>query len=415
MGIKDWFKKREETEVKVNDVLLEALINGETITREQAMTIPTVSGAVSFLTDAVAMIPVKLYRETDGQVEELKDDPRVALLNDDTKDTLDGFQFKKAMVEDYLMGKGGYAYIKKRRNEFVTVYYVEEKNVSIMKNSDPIFKSYDIMVGANKYKPFEFIKILRNTKDGASGTSLTSEVSKALETAYQTILYQLSAVKTGGNKKGFLKAERRLAQEEIDLLKEAWRKLYANNSENVVVLNNGLDFKESSNSSVEMQINESKKTLQDEINSIFHIEEDYAITFKKAISPILTAFETALNRDFLLEKEKSTYYWAFDTREITKQSPKERYEAYKLAAECGFMTKNEMRYQENMSAIDGFDVVDVGLGSVLYDINSKTYYTPNTNKEVSFDTLVPEKSDNSTGSETAEENEDNEVKGGETK
>ena len=88
-----------------------------------------------------------------------------------------------------------------------------------------------------------------------------------------------------------------------------------------------------------MQINESKKTLQDEINSIFHIEEDYAITFKKAISPILTAFETALNRDFLLEKEKSTYYWAFDTREITKQSPKERYEAYKLAAECGFMTK----------------------------------------------------------------------------
>ena len=77
--------------------------------------------------------------------------------------------------------------------------------------------------------------------------------------------------------------------------------------------------------------------------------------------------------------------------------------------------KNEMRYQENMSAIDGFDVVDVGLGSVLYDINSKTYYTPNTNKEVSFDTLASDKSDNSTGSETAEENEDNEVKGGETK
>lgn len=412
MGIKDWFKKREETEVKLDDVLLEALINGETITREQAMTIPTVSGAVNFVTDAVAMIPIKLYRDIGGVVEEVKDDPRVALLNDDTKDTLDGFQFKKAMVEDYLMGKGGYAYIKKRRNEFVSVYYVEDKNVSIMKNSDPIFKSYDIMVGANRYKPFEFIKLLRNTKDGASGTSVTSEVSKALETAYQTLLYQLSSVKTGGNKKGFLKAERRLAQEEIDLLKEAWRKLYANNSENVVVLNNGLDFKESSNSSVELQINESKKTLQSEVNDIFHIEEDYNMTFKKAVSPILTAFETALNRDFLLEKEKSSYYWSFDTREITKQSAKERYEAYKLASECGFMTKNEMRYQENMSAIDGFDVVDVGLGSVLYDINTKTYYTPNTNKEVSFDTLVPEDDENAVNNEKTEFKEDDEVKGG---
>ena len=415
MGIKDWFKKREETEVKLDDVLLEALINGETITREQAMTIPTVSGAVNFVTDAVAMIPVKLYRDIGGVVEEVKDDPRVALLNDDTKDTLDGFQFKKAMVEDYLMGKGGYAYIKKRRNEFVSVYYVEDKNVSIMKNFDPIFKSYDIMVGANRYKPFEFIKLLRNTKDGASGTSVTSEVSKALETAYQTLLYQLSSVKTGGNKKGFLKAERRLAQEEIDLLKEAWRKLYANNSENVVVLNNGLDFKESSNSSVELQINESKKTLQSEVNDIFHIEEDYNMTFKKAVAPILTAFETALNRDFLLEKEKNSYYWSFDTREITKQSAKERYEAYKLASECGFMTKNEMRYQENMSAIDGFDVVDVGLGSVLYDINTKTYYTPNTNKEVSFDTLAPEDDENAVNNEKTEFKEDDEVKGGEGK
>nr|DAH84319.1 MAG TPA: portal protein [Caudoviricetes sp.] len=404
MGIRSWFKKREETEVKLDDVLLQALLNGETITREQAMTIPTVSGAVNFITDAVAMIPLKLYRDVNGVVEEIKNDPRLALLNDDTKDTLDGFQFKKAMVEDYLMGKGGYAYIQKRRNEFVAVYYVEDKNVSIMKNSDPIFKNYDLMVGANRYKPFEFIKLLRNTKDGSSGTSVTSEVSKALETAYQTLIYQLSSVKTGGNKKGFLKAERRLAQEEIDLLKEAWRKLYANDSENVVVLNNGLDFKESSNSSVELQINESKKTLQDEINNIFHIEEDYNMTYRKAIAPILSAFETALNRDFLLEKEKSTYYWAFDTREITKQSPKERYEAYKLASECGFMTKNEMRYQENMNAIDGFDVVDVGLGSVLYDINTKTYYTPNTNKEVSFDTLVQD-------SEETEESED--LKGGE--
>ena len=97
------------------------------------------------------------------------------------------------------------------------------------------------------------IKLLRNTKDGASGKGLTEEISKALETAYSTLVYQLGLVQTGGNKKGFLQAERRLGQEEVDKLKEAWKRLYANNTESVMVLNYGIKFQETSNSSVEMQ------------------------------------------------------------------------------------------------------------------------------------------------------------------
>ena len=62
-------------------------------------------------------MPVKLYKVRDGKVEELEKDSRVKLLNGDTGDTLDAFQMKKAMVEDYLLGKGGYCYIQKKRNE----------------------------------------------------------------------------------------------------------------------------------------------------------------------------------------------------------------------------------------------------------------------------------------------------------
>ena len=282
----------------VSDVLLEALLNGETITREKALTLPAVSGAVDFITNAIASMPVKLYKLKDGKVEELDKDTRVKLLNGDTGDTLDAFQLKKAMVADYLLGKGGYCYIKRSRNEVTGLYYVEDMFVTIMKNFKPIYKDYEILVEGKAYKPYEFIKLLRNTKDGASGVGLTVEVSKALETAYQTLLYQLGLVRSGGNKKGFLKAQRKLAQEEIDVLKAAWKRMYANNSENVVVLNNGLEFQEASSSSTEMQLNESKRTLQDEINSLFHIYGDFELTFKLAIYPIIKAFETALNRHF---------------------------------------------------------------------------------------------------------------------
>lgn len=393
MGLFDRFRKREEETytpaptpspnetvmTPANDVLLQAILNGDAITREQALSLPAVSGAVDFISNMIASMPVKLYKYKDGKVEEKEDDPRVKLLNGDTGDTLDGFQMKKAMVEDYLLGKGGYSYIRRNRNDVTGLFYVKDIYISAIPNFKPIFKDYYIIVEGATYSKYDFIKLLRNTKDGATGKGLTDEVGKALETAYNTLLYQLTMVKSGGNKKGFLKSDHRLGQDEINLLKQAWRNLYANNEENVVVLNKGLEFQEASNSAVEMQMNESKKTLQDEINNIFHIHpNDFYATFKEAIYPIVRAFATALNRDLLLEKEKGKMYFDFDVKEIIKANVKERMEALKLAKEIGLKTIYEMRKEENLDYIEGLDVINVGLGAVLYDTNTHTYYTPNT-------------------------------------
>ncbi len=377
------------TEPEVNDVLLNALLRGDPITREQAMTIPAVSSAVDFISGTIASMPVKLYwRKTndDGEeyIESRDDDLRVRMLNNDTNDTLDAYQMKKAMVEDYLMGHGGYAYIQRgeRSNDVGGLYYVRDDYVTVLWNADPIFKKRSLFVYDKEYQLFDFIKLLRNSKDGAQGLGLTQEVSKALETAYATLTYQLMAAKNGGNKKGFLKATKRLGQEEINVLKAAWRRLYANAGESVVVLNNGLEFQEASNSATEMQLDQNKKTLSDEINAIFHIyPNDYYRTFKEAIYPIVKAFETALNHDLLLETEKGKKFFEFDVKEILRVDIKERFEAYKLAKETGFMTLNEIRRAENLGRIEGLDVINVGLSAVLYDTNEHKYYTPNNDAE----------------------------------
>ena len=400
MGIFDKFRKRDETQAAsdnqgliVNDVLLKALLESQPITREQALTLPAVSGAVDFISNMIACMPVKLYKYKDGKVEEKKDDPRVSILNGDTGDTLNGFQLKKAMVEDYLLGKGGYAYIRRNRNEVTGLFYVKDIYVEIIPNFKPIYKDYVILVEGEQYKKYEFIKLLRNTKDGGVGIGVTEEVGKALETAFDTLLYQLNMVKSGGNKKGFIESEYKLDNETINILKAAWRNLYANNTENVVVLNKGLKFQEASNSAVEMQMNESKKTLEDEINNIFHIHpNDFYTTFKEAIYPILKSFESTLNRDMLLEKEKKNMFFAFDVKEIIKANVKERMEAYKMAKEIGLMTINEMRKEENMNYIEGLDVINVGLGAVLYDTNRNVFFTPNTGQTTDLDgnTTMPD-------------------------
>lgn len=367
-------------EDQASDLLLQALLQNEKITRDKALTLPAVSGAVDLISSSIASMPVKLYKYTKGKIEEVDNDPRTALLNGDTGDTLDGFQMKKAIVEDFLMDGGGYAYIRRQRNDVTGLYYVQSDQIFIQKNNNPVFKDYEINVGGKNYQSYEFIKLLRSTRDGASGTGLTDEVAKVLEAAYQTLLYELRRVKSGGAKKGFLQSDRKLTQESINALKSAWARMYSGDreEENVVVLNEGIQFKEASASSTELQLNESSNRLQSQINDLFHISNDFDLTFKLAVYPIVKAFETALNRDLLLEKEKRRLFFEFDVKEITRANLKERYEAYKLAKDTGFMTVNEIRQAENMNYIEGMDVINVGLGAVLYDIVKGVYYTPNT-------------------------------------
>ena len=408
MGLFDRFRKRDDTPETTTqtqtsepstqvatDVLLQALLNSETITREQALTLPAVSGAVNLISNMIASMPVKLYKYKQGKIEAVEDDTRVKLLNGDTGDTLDAWQLKNALVQDYLMDKGGYCYIRRNRNEVTGLFYVKPIFVQTIPNFKPIFKDYQILVLGEEHYKHEFIKLLRNTKDGATGIGLTEEVGKAIETAFDTLLYQLNMVKSGGNKKGFLKSQRKLGQDEINTLKRAWNNLFNNNKENVVVLNNGLEFQESSNNAVEMQMNESKKTLNDEINSLFHINpNDFYETFKQAIYPIIKAFETSLNRELLLEKEKKNYFFEFDIKEIIKANVKERYESYKIAKETGWLSFNEIRRMENLDRIEGYDVANVGLGAVLFDFNTNEYYTPNT------DTVTSPSDGKNTGAES---------------
>lgn len=371
--------KNEDEEI--GDPLLTALLRDEPITREKALMIPAISSNVDYIGNMIASIPIKLYRKKNDKVEEVKDDIRVFLLNNDTGDTLDAFQMKKAMIEDYLLGKGGYCYIKKDLNKIEGLFYVEDRKVSIYKSTDPINKNIVFRIGSKSYFNHELIKLLRNTKNGGYGIGITEELEKVIETSFSTLVYQLGLVKSGGNKKGFLKSLRKLGDAEMNALKKAWRDLYTNNKENIVILNNGLEFQESSNSSVEMQLNESKKTFQEEIDRIFHIhQDDTNLTFKEAIFTILKAFATQLNSVMLLEKEKKEYYFDFDTKEILKSNTLDRYRAQNEAIKGGWKTINEVRLEENLNTIEGMDVLNIGLGSSLYDVKTNSYYTPNTNQ-----------------------------------
>ena len=143
-----------------------------------------------------------------------------------------------------------------------------------------------------------------------------------------------------------------------------------------------------------MQLNENKETNSAEICKLFNVpesiikgtanEKDYIYGFKLAVLPVLRAIECALNRDFLLEREKNSYYWAFDTKEVTKGDIKTRYEAYKIGIEANFLQPDEVRYMEDLEPL-GFNMIKMNLGDIFFNPKTREIYTPNTGETRNID------------------------------
>jgi len=387
------FTKKEKRSIEnTTSQTLEQIILGipvSEITPQNILEIPAVSACLERITSIAASLPLKLYKENGGRTNEILTDPRVALLNDDTKDLLSGYDFKKALFRDYYIYGAGYAYINRRRNDIISLNYVENQYVSPMIGADPIFKSADFLVGGKTYKEYDFLKFVRNTKNGVTGRGIYDDNKKILEVAYKTLLFEEVLIGSGGNKKGFLKAEGRVSKETLDYIKEQFSSLYKNNAENVVVLNSGLSFQEASQTSVEMQLNDLKKANAESIYSIFGTpksiieggatEKDKELFTEQCLLPLLSAFETHSNKEFLLNVEKGSFYFAFDTKLLTRGDLLTRYQAYEIGAKSGFLQPDEIRYLEDMEPL-GLEFIKLGLQDVLYDPKTKQIYTPNTDK-----------------------------------
>ena len=163
-----------------------------------------------------------------------------------------------------------------------------------------------------------------------------------------------------------------------------------------MVLNNGIKFQESSNTSVELQLQEMKEANTKEIYKLFQIpppimeggatEEDKRRFYEGSIKSVLDAIKSQLNREMLLEKEKNDMYFDYDMSSLLKGDIKSRYETYKTALDAGFLSVDEVRRKENEQPI-GLPFVKLNLADVLYDPKSKTVYAINTDKSMSIEDL----------------------------
>lgn len=381
-------EKRDVGEADL-DTALRAALGSSTITVENACEIPAVRSCISFLSGTIAGLPVRLYKTENGKREEIVDDYRLRLLNAETGDLLDAFQLKCTLVRDYLLAGNGYVYVNWVGQTIASLNYVDPTRITAEIGTDPIFKQAVYNVNGQTYRDFQFMRVLRDTKDGVTGRGLVTESSTLLELMINSLKYENRMVRTGA-KKGFLKAKegRKLTQVVIDQLKESWKKLYGNDSEETcVVLNDGIEFQDAGSTAVDAQLNENKTTNAHEIYSVFCIcpsvieggasADDRKNTIASGVKPIVDALNVAINRSMLLESEKDTLRFEIDMDALDGTDLLARYQAYEVAVRNGWMQLDEVRYEEGMNPL-GLKFVRLGLDTVIYDPETEQIYTPNT-------------------------------------
>ena len=386
------FKRKKKIEKRAESpsvLTLEGLVAyGTKITREQALEIPTVAACVGKLADTVARLPIHLHQKVEDKVVEVKGDPRLKQLNGETGDAMNAVEMWTAALSDYFLGRGAWIYIEP---QFEGLHYVDSRSVGIISNADPIFKQFCVNINGQNYYDWQFIKLLRKTRNGWDNVPIQEESATIFSAAYNSIKLENQMNVNGGCKPGFLKSSHTLTKEAADMIRENYNSMYSNDGGSqkgkVVVLNEGIDFQAVTNTAVELQMNENKKVNSIEICKLFGFphtiidggasEEDKK-QFISVVVSIVNRIETVLDTVMLYEDEKEKgYYWSFDTRELTRGNMKERYEAYAIALEKHFLQIDEVRREEDYEPV-GFNFVTMGLGDILLNPETMEVFTPNT-------------------------------------
>lgn len=376
---------------EVSAELLYALVGAEDMNARKALEIPAFSAAVDFISNTVAMLPVKLFRDDPNTktAEEITSDRRLFLLNDEANANMGAAACRAAQIRDMLIYGSGFLYINKNGfGEIQSLYYVKKSDVSVLSNSHPIFKDFNILIGGRAFPSFNFVIMARSSTDGVTGTGAVDEHKTLLSAMYSTMKYESVIAKTGGSKKGFLQSERKLTEDAMAQLKKAWRDLYANSENNMMVLNDGVKYNPAAATSVEMQLNENKRTNSEQIAAIFGLSpevlsgncttQQYMSAVRTAVLPIVEQYQAALNKSLLTEYEKGRLYFTLDTTELLKGDTLTRYQAYEIALRNNFLQLDDVRYLEDLPPL-GFNFLKLGLSDVLFDVKTGTVYTPNTN------------------------------------
>ena len=364
--------------------------SGKTVTERSAMQMTAVYSCVRILSEAVAGLPLHLYKYTDSGGKAMAlDHPLYHLLHDEPNPEMSSFVFRETLMTHLLLWGNAYAQIiRNGKNEIVALYPLMPNKMSVdrdetgrlyytyYRGSDEAIKDKEFAV---TLQPSDVLHIPGLGFDGLVGYSPIAMAKNAIGMAIACEEYGAKFFANGAAPGGVLEHPGTI--KDPQRVRESWQSTFggSGNANKIAVLEEGMKYTPIGISPEQAQFLETRKFQINEIARIFRVPphmvgdlekssfsniEQQSLEFVKyTLDPWVIRWEQSIQRSLLSADEKSRYFVKFNLEGLLRGDYQSRMNGYAIGRLNGWMSANDIRELENLDRIPAED------GGDLYLIN----------------------------------------------
>lgn len=395
MGIfKGIFRSRDKPENKVlggsYSFLMGSSTAGKNVTERSAMQMTAVYSCVRILAEAVAGLPLHLYRhKEDNGKEKATNHTLYHLLHDEPNPEMSSFVFRETLMTHLLLWGNAYAQIiRNGKGEVIALYPLIPNRMTVNRDeSGQLYYEYsraadDLNSNSSSnviLMPRDVLHIPGLGFDGLVGYSPIAMAKNAIGMAIACEEYGAKFFANGAAPSGVLEHPGTI--KDPKKVREAWQSQFggSSNAGRVAVLEEGMKYTPISISPEQAQFLETRKFQINEIARIFRIPphmvgdlekssfsniEQQSLEFVKyTLDPWVIRWEQSLMRSLLSNDEKKQYFIKFNLEGLLRGDYESRMKGYSIGRQNGWMSANDIRELENLDRISPAD------GGDLYLVN----------------------------------------------
>ena len=363
---------------------------GKNVNERSAMQMTAVYACVRILSEAIAGLPLHMYRYKDeGGKEKATGHTLYHLLHDEPNPEMTSFVFRETLMTHLLLWGNAYAQIiRNGKGEVIALYPLMPNRMEVNRDTNGMLyyvyqKSSDdapTMEGSSVIlSPSEVLHVPGLGFDGLVGYSPIAMAKNAIGLSMAAEEYGAKFYANGAAPSGVL--EHPGVLKDPAKVRDSWNAAFggSSNSHKVAVLEEGLKYTPISISPNEAQFLETRKFQIDEIARIFRVPphmvgdlekssfsniEQQSLEFVKyTLDPWVVRWEQSLSRALLSETEKKNYFFKFNLEGLLRGDYQSRMQGYSIGIQNGFMCPNDVRELENL------DLIPDELGGNKYMVN----------------------------------------------
>lgn len=352
--------------------------SGKNVSEMTALQTTAVYACVRILAEAIASLPIHVYKHTDEGKEQDVNHQLYYLLHDEPNPDMTSFVFRETLMSHLLIWGNAYAQIiRDGRGQVLALYPLLPDRVSVKRDDkgelyyvyqrseedNPNFKDKGNII----LKKSEVLHVPGLGFDGLIGYSPIAMAKNAVGMTLATEEYGASFFANGANPGGVLEHPGIL--KDPSKVRDSWNQVYqgTNNSHKVAVLEEGMSYKTIGIPPNEAQFLETRKFQINEIARLYRIPphmvgdlekssfsniEQQSLEFVKyTLDPWVVRFEQAFQKALLLPDEKKNYFIKFNVDGLLRGDYQSRMNGYAIGRQNGWLSTNDIRRLEDMNPL----------------------------------------------------------------